>query len=213
MLDGLLMNMGGPRGHRKADTRGAAGAPAHPGRTGGSGRRDQGVHLAAGAEQELGVARNARGGARSARRAVEHLFLDRRAASRSCSASRSGRRWTIRGATSSSCWFPARRRWRWSRCRLVLGPGQRFGPHASHNGEEFGYVIRGRLSVTLGRRSTIAKAGESFSYKAQQEHSIRNVGPVAGGGAVRDLAAAVLARRTVGRHGSESGRRRGVHRR
>ena len=60
--------------------------------------------------------------------------------------------------------------------RMVLAPGQRFGPHASHNGEEFGYVIRGRLSITLGRRSSIAKAGDSFSYKAQQEHSIRNVG-------------------------------------
>ena len=40
--------------------------------------------------------------------------------------------------------------------RMVLGPGQRFGPHASHNGEEFGYVIRGRLSISLGRRTTIA---------------------------------------------------------
>jgi transcriptional regulator with XRE-family HTH domain len=61
-------------------------------------------------------------------------------------------------------------------CRLVLAPGQRFGPHASHNGEEFGYVIRGRLSVALGRRSSSAKAGDSFSYKAQQEHSFQNVG-------------------------------------
>ena len=61
-------------------------------------------------------------------------------------------------------------------CRLVLAAGQRFGPHASHNGEEFGYVIRGRLSVTLGRRSSVARAGDSFSYKAQQEHSLRNVG-------------------------------------
>jgi transcriptional regulator with XRE-family HTH domain len=60
--------------------------------------------------------------------------------------------------------------------RMVLGPGQRFGPHTSHNGEEFGYVIRGRLSVTLGRRSSVAKAGDSFSYKAQQEHSFKNVG-------------------------------------
>src|SRR6476660_8395380 len=60
--------------------------------------------------------------------------------------------------------------------RMVLGPGQRFGPHASHNGEEFGYVIRGRVTVTLGRRSTVAKAGDSFSYKAQQEHTIRNAG-------------------------------------
>ena len=79
MLDGLLMNMGGPCGHRKADTRGAAGAPAHAGGAGGSRRRDQGVYLAPGAEQELGVAGDARGGAGSARRALEHLFLDRRA--------------------------------------------------------------------------------------------------------------------------------------
>lgn len=61
-------------------------------------------------------------------------------------------------------------------CRLVLAPGQRFGPHGAHNGEEFGYVIKGRLSISLGRRSAIAKAGDSFSYKAQQEHSMRNIG-------------------------------------
>ena len=60
--------------------------------------------------------------------------------------------------------------------RMVLAPGQRFGPHSSHHGEEFGYVIRGRLSVTLGRRTVVAKAGDSFSYKAEQEHSFKNVG-------------------------------------
>jgi transcriptional regulator with XRE-family HTH domain len=60
--------------------------------------------------------------------------------------------------------------------RMVLGPGQRFGPHTPHNGEEFGYVIRGRLSISLGRRSMVAKAGDSFSYKASQEHAFRNVG-------------------------------------
>lgn len=61
-------------------------------------------------------------------------------------------------------------------CRVVIGPGQKLRPHTAHTGEEFGYVIRGRVAVTLGRRSAIAKAGDAFTYKAQQEHSVRNVG-------------------------------------
>lgn len=61
-------------------------------------------------------------------------------------------------------------------CRLVLGPGQRTRPHGSHSGEEFGYVIRGRVSIMLGRRTAIAKAGDSFNYKAQHEHSMQNAG-------------------------------------
>jgi transcriptional regulator with XRE-family HTH domain len=61
-------------------------------------------------------------------------------------------------------------------CRIVLAPGQRLRPHRSHSGEEFGYVIRGRVSITVGRRTAIAKAGDSFSYKAQPEHSLQNAG-------------------------------------
>ena len=60
-------------------------------------------------------------------------------------------------------------------CLIVLAPRQRLAHGGSHNGEEFGYVIRGRVSVRLGRRSSIAKAGDCFSYKADQEHSILNV--------------------------------------
>ncbi|MBI1873248.1 MAG: cupin domain-containing protein [Acidobacteria bacterium] len=61
-------------------------------------------------------------------------------------------------------------------CRLVLGAGQRLRLHAAHSGEEFGYVIKGRVAVSLGRRSAVAKAGDAFTYKAQQEHSLQNVG-------------------------------------
>ena len=61
-------------------------------------------------------------------------------------------------------------------CRIVLAPGQGLKPHGSHSGEEFGYVIRGQVTVTVGRRSAIAKTGESFSYKAQPEHSLKNAG-------------------------------------
>jgi quercetin dioxygenase-like cupin family protein len=58
----------------------------------------------------------------------------------------------------------------------VLAPGERLKPHGAHSGEEFGYVIRGRVSIKVGRRSGIAKAGECFSYKAHPEHSLQNAG-------------------------------------
>jgi transcriptional regulator with XRE-family HTH domain len=61
-------------------------------------------------------------------------------------------------------------------CRIVLAPGARLKPHGAHSGEEFGYVIRGRVSIKVGRRSGIAKAGECFSYKAHPEHSLQNAG-------------------------------------
>ena len=61
-------------------------------------------------------------------------------------------------------------------CLLVLAPKERLSHGGPHNGEELGYVIRGRVSISLGRKSSIAKAGNCFSYKAHEEHSILNVG-------------------------------------
>ena len=61
-------------------------------------------------------------------------------------------------------------------CLLVLAPQERLGPQEPHNGEELGYVVKGRVSILLGALSCIAKAGDCFSYKARQQHSILNVG-------------------------------------
>lgn len=43
-----------------------------------------------------------------------------------------------------------------------------------HDGEEFGYVISGSVSVFLGDKEYRAKKGESFYYKASQPHYIVN---------------------------------------
>lgn len=43
-----------------------------------------------------------------------------------------------------------------------------------HDGEEFGYVISGSVSVFLGDKEYRAKKGESFYYKASQPHHIVN---------------------------------------
>ena len=45
-----------------------------------------------------------------------------------------------------------------------------------HDGEEFGYVISGRLNVILGDQIYHVKAGESFYYPAKKIHRIENPG-------------------------------------
>lgn len=41
-----------------------------------------------------------------------------------------------------------------------------------HEGEEFGYVLKGSVNVHIGNKVYIAKKGESFYYEASKKHSI-----------------------------------------
>ena len=45
-----------------------------------------------------------------------------------------------------------------------------------HNGEEFGYVLEGRICITLGESKHVCKKGETFYYAADKAHSIKNIG-------------------------------------
>ena len=47
-----------------------------------------------------------------------------------------------------------------------------------HNGEEFGYVLSGRVNVCLGDKVYHVKAGESFYYQADCRHQLKNPGAV-----------------------------------
>lgn len=47
-----------------------------------------------------------------------------------------------------------------------------------HNGEEFGYVLEGRICIELDNRKYICKKGESFYYKANVPHGIKNAGKI-----------------------------------
>ncbi len=55
-------------------------------------------------------------------------------------------------------------------------------PHAAlpvddpHNGEEFGYVLSGRLLLHLGDRKYEVKAGETFYYESDRDHWLENPG-------------------------------------
>ena len=53
---------------------------------------------------------------------------------------------------------------------LTLTPGGSTWPDNPHEGEEFGYILSGSLSIHLGNQVYSAKKGESFYYTADKKH-------------------------------------------
>ena len=45
-----------------------------------------------------------------------------------------------------------------------------------HEGEEFGYVLEGKIALQLGTKQHVCKKGEAFYYSAGLPHSIQNKG-------------------------------------
>ena len=45
-----------------------------------------------------------------------------------------------------------------------------------HEGEEFGYVLEGKLAIVLGNKRHLCKKGEAFYYPASKPHFIENKG-------------------------------------
>ena len=45
-----------------------------------------------------------------------------------------------------------------------------------HNGEEFGYVLEGKICIELGKNKYVCKKGETFYYTADKAHGITNTG-------------------------------------
>lgn len=59
---------------------------------------------------------------------------------------------------------------------ITLEPGGRYIEEAPHEGEEFGYVLSGMITLHLGDRKFKVKKGESFYYKPRSNHYISNCG-------------------------------------
>ncbi|MDD5793669.1 helix-turn-helix domain-containing protein [Clostridium sp. HCP1S3_B4] len=57
---------------------------------------------------------------------------------------------------------------------LKLNPGGIYDIHDAHEGEEFGYVLKGKISLYYGNEKYILKKGESFYYKPSKTHYIKN---------------------------------------
>ena len=57
---------------------------------------------------------------------------------------------------------------------MVLKPNGSTDEDFPHEGEVFGYVIRGEIVLLIGKKRTKVKKGESFYYAANKVHQIIN---------------------------------------
>ena len=62
--------------------------------------------------------------------------------------------------------------------REVYAVGADTGPDMlQHEGEEAGFVIRGRVEVTVANETRILDKGDAYYFPSTQPHRFRNVGP------------------------------------
>ena len=59
---------------------------------------------------------------------------------------------------------------------VELEAGAQTQPDVPHEGEEFGYVLSGKVAVVIAGKQHTAKKGESFYFTAGKEHYIVNKG-------------------------------------
>ncbi|MBQ1268977.1 MAG: cupin domain-containing protein, partial [Clostridia bacterium] len=57
---------------------------------------------------------------------------------------------------------------------VTLAPGGETEEDIPHEGEEFGFVLEGKIAVTHGKKTRVVSKGESFYYSADKRHKITN---------------------------------------
>lgn len=60
--------------------------------------------------------------------------------------------------------------------RLTLHAGGVSEVYLPHEGEDFGYVIKGSVRINYGNKTHTVRAGESFYFKAGKRHFLENSG-------------------------------------
>ena len=60
--------------------------------------------------------------------------------------------------------------------RVTIDPHTSLSEDMPHEGEEFGYVLSGRVRVHIGDSKFKAKTGESFYFSPDKLHYIENIG-------------------------------------
>ena len=56
----------------------------------------------------------------------------------------------------------------------TLQPGCVLDKDMPHNGQEFGYVLKGKILLVVGSKAYKVKAGESFYYDTDKVHYLKN---------------------------------------
>lgn len=59
----------------------------------------------------------------------------------------------------------------------IYQPGSGTGKHSmTHEGEECGIILSGRLEVTVGDQSAVLRKGDAYYFRSNQPHQFRNPG-------------------------------------
>lgn len=58
----------------------------------------------------------------------------------------------------------------------IVSPGVASDGQIVHSGEEFGYVLEGTVSITLGEEQHLLDEGDVFTFSSQIPHGYQNVG-------------------------------------
>lgn len=58
---------------------------------------------------------------------------------------------------------------------VVIKPNSELQKDMPHSGQEFGYVLKGKIVVVVGGHAHKVKAGETFYYDTDKVHFIKNV--------------------------------------
>ena len=59
---------------------------------------------------------------------------------------------------------------------VTLAPGETLDPEEPHSGEEFGFVLSGRLAIKYGKRIWQVKKDECFYFESSKAHQFTNAG-------------------------------------
>lgn len=57
---------------------------------------------------------------------------------------------------------------------ILISPGGRSMHHEAHEGEEFGHVLHGQVTLVVGKRRVKVKKGDSFYFKPTASHYLEN---------------------------------------
>lgn len=86
---------------------------------------------------------------------------------------------TDRGPANFALLIPGGTNRRMDPVLMTLKPRETMRCGEPHEGEEFGYVLSGKVSLMLGGKVHRVREGECFYYQASREHSVVNSGRTA----------------------------------
>jgi transcriptional regulator with XRE-family HTH domain len=81
-----------------------------------------------------------------------------------------------RGAESFELLIPGGTNRKMEAALVRLQPGEKTDPIKPFQGEAFGYILQGILTLTFGNEIHTARGGDSFYFSGEREHVLANTG-------------------------------------